>query len=196
MSASSDPSSAGPRVSSSSDGRPPAQAVAPFNRLGDGGSPPRADKGRCLTVRDGRRGGDGGDAGGREEIEDGDGRCGSDDLGEQLAGVVEATRSRIDPDPMLPPVDAVLQQSNPRRGNAGGLEDACGTQDRCSGDSLRQVLDWRRSNMHFCEPPRTALHSAASAGDAEVDEGAELFFSQVDVENAFYQHGIPGWLSE
>ena len=42
---------------------------------------------------------------------------------------------------------------------------------------LRFILDCRRSNMHFTEPPRTALYSAASAGDAETYEGAELFFS-------------------
>ena len=30
---------------------------------------------------------------------------------------------------------------------------------------------------------------------AETHDGAELFFSQVDVENAFYQHGLPGLLS-
>ena len=62
--------------------------------------------------------------------------------------------------------------------------------------TLRLILDCRRSNVHFADPPRAALFSAASVGESEVPAGESVFYSQVDVENAFYQHALPRWLSE
>ena len=62
--------------------------------------------------------------------------------------------------------------------------------------TLRLIIDCRRSNQRFHRPPSVNLFSAAGFGEIRCEPGRELFYGEVDVKNAFYQHGLPRWLSE
>eukprot|EP00971_Amphidinium_carterae_P332703 6466977-Amphidinium_carterae.1 len=61
-------------------------------------------------------------------------------------------------------------------------------------DQIRLVLDCRRSNQWFVEPPCTPLFSGASMGTFELEPQEELYISSLDVQAAFYQHALPEWL--
>ena len=62
--------------------------------------------------------------------------------------------------------------------------------------ALRLVFDCRRGNQHFMDPPRLSLFSGAGFSEVQTDEGQELSFASFDVCNAFYQYGVPAWVSE
>ena len=62
--------------------------------------------------------------------------------------------------------------------------------------TLRLIVDCRRSNQRFKPPPGVKLFSAAGFGEVRCETGRPLFFAEVDVRHAFYQHGLPGWLRE
>ena len=63
-------------------------------------------------------------------------------------------------------------------------------------NSLRLIVDCRRSNQHFVEAPRSHLFSGPSFAEVHISPEAQLWFSAIDVQNAFYQHVIPTWMSE
>ena len=61
---------------------------------------------------------------------------------------------------------------------------------------LRLIADCRRTNQRFAPPASTRLFSGAGFCEVYADAGARLHFAEVDVQNAFYAHEIPPWLSE
>ena len=61
--------------------------------------------------------------------------------------------------------------------------------------NLRVIFDCRRANQHFAAPPGVNLFSAASFSEFVVEEDTKVYYGSCDVKNAFYQHALPGWLS-
>jgi len=55
---------------------------------------------------------------------------------------------------------------------------------------LRLVVDARRSNRRFRDPPGVELATAESLGMIEVDDDTEVFISTGDVRDAFYRFKI------
>lgn len=66
---------------------------------------------------------------------------------------------------------------------------------------LRMVLDVRRANMHFEEPPRVDLLSAEGLGHIEVEPGppgsepVQVWCGTSDVQDAFHRLTMPAWLA-
>ena len=55
----------------------------------------------------------------------------------------------------------------------------------------RLVVDARRANLCFVDPPGVSLPTAASFARLELRDGEELHASQFDLSNAFYQFEMP-----
>ena len=55
----------------------------------------------------------------------------------------------------------------------------------------RLVVDARRANLCFDEPPGVSLPTAAAFSQLELRHGDELHASQFDLSNAFYQKAMP-----
>ena len=60
----------------------------------------------------------------------------------------------------------------------------------------RLVLDCRQVNQQFRKPPRPELGAAEVYRDLEAEGAAQLFIGEADIQNCFYQCGIPAWLCE
>eukprot|EP00971_Amphidinium_carterae_P335053 6470705-Amphidinium_carterae.1 len=56
------------------------------------------------------------------------------------------------------------------------------------------ILDCRQSNQCFLPPPSTSLFTGSSFGGMEMGADDGVFISAIDVQAAFYQHGLPRWL--
>ena len=67
----------------------------------------------------------------------------------------------------------------------------------CKKDgTLRLIVDCRHSNQRFKPPPGVSLFSAAGFGEVRCESGRPLYYAEVDVRHAFYQHAMPWWLRE
>ncbi|CAK0870850.1 unnamed protein product [Prorocentrum cordatum] len=55
----------------------------------------------------------------------------------------------------------------------------------------RLIIDARASNSHFSEPDGVALATGAALSSIELGDGANLFVSAVDIQDAFYQMELP-----
>ena len=64
------------------------------------------------------------------------------------------------------------------------------------GDKLRIIFDCRRVNRRFKPPPGVRLFSGGGFAEVQVEPGHKLYFAGCDVKNAFYDHGLPEWLSD
>eukprot|EP00971_Amphidinium_carterae_P339742 6477718-Amphidinium_carterae.1 len=61
---------------------------------------------------------------------------------------------------------------------------------------VRLVLDCRRVNGLFRAPPYTSLGSVASLTEFSLERGSTLYYAGTDIENCFYECGIPEGLAE
>ena len=61
-------------------------------------------------------------------------------------------------------------------------------------NSLRLVIDARRSNAWFCDPPSVDLATGAALSEIATDDGSEWFVASLDIANAFYSLELPSQL--
>lgn len=61
---------------------------------------------------------------------------------------------------------------------------------------IRMVFDCRKINQHFINPPHVELRSASGYAEIEVVPEQPVYYTALDVSNAFYQHSIPQWRGE
>ena len=57
--------------------------------------------------------------------------------------------------------------------------------------TLRIITDTRLANCSFRDPPRTRLPTPGAFTSVELEQGAKLYMTQGDVENAFHQMLLP-----
>ena len=60
----------------------------------------------------------------------------------------------------------------------------------------RLVLDCRHINQMFRKPPKPDLGSADAYSRLRPPSGASVYIAEADVQNCFYQIGVPAWLSD
>eukprot|EP00972_Heterocapsa_arctica_P038415 5658106-Heterocapsa_arctica.AAC.1 len=56
---------------------------------------------------------------------------------------------------------------------------------------LRLILDTRRCNVLWKDPPKTLLPTAGYVGRLEVEPGEKMYMCQTDVADAFYRIALP-----
>ena len=67
---------------------------------------------------------------------------------------------------------------------------------------MRFILDCRKSNRFFADPPATHLITGEGLGDLEIEDGdfvmsgCSLYFGCGDVDSCFHRLKVPGWMSK
>ena len=73
-------------------------------------------------------------------------------------------------------------------GAAGGAGDDVFVEKK--GGALRLIVDARRANRRFREPPGVVLAGPEALGGLRVAEGTEAWLATADVENCFHRMKI------
>ncbi|CAK0790711.1 unnamed protein product, partial [Prorocentrum cordatum] len=88
----------------------------------------------------------------------------------------------------------LLSAGIPERVGEGNVAERAGISSVPKKDSsLRLILDTKRSNAHFQEPPRTLLASVEALANLEVDASKGVAVASADVDCCFYPCELPPW---